>query len=110
MPDVMGGKDKWSVALNVSALDAKEVNARAPLVSLPESATPRPNQRLANKRGPDWKRTIITFGTYDLCHLGHLELLRRCAALGDRVIVGKLWDFEPLLCCRPYAPSAEVGF
>jgi glycerol-3-phosphate cytidylyltransferase len=31
---------------------------------------------------------VITFGTYDVFHLGHLRLLQRAAALGDTLIVG----------------------
>lgn len=31
---------------------------------------------------------IVTFGTYDVFHVGHLRLLERARALGDRLIVG----------------------
>ena len=31
---------------------------------------------------------VITFGTFDLFHLGHLRILERAAALGDILIVG----------------------
>lgn len=31
---------------------------------------------------------IVTFGTFDVFHLGHLRLLERACALGDRLIVG----------------------
>jgi glycerol-3-phosphate cytidylyltransferase len=31
---------------------------------------------------------IITFGTYDLFHIGHLNLLRRASELGDKLICG----------------------
>lgn len=34
------------------------------------------------------KRRVITFGTFDLFHIGHLRLLERAAALGDGLIVG----------------------
>lgn len=33
-------------------------------------------------------KTIITFGTYDLLHVGHIRLLSRASALGDRLVVG----------------------
>lgn len=33
-------------------------------------------------------KRIITFGTYDVFHVGHLRLLERARALGDRLIVG----------------------
>lgn len=32
--------------------------------------------------------TVITFGTFDVFHLGHLRVLERAAALGDRLVVG----------------------
>lgn len=37
-------------------------------------------------------RTIITFGTYDVFHVGHLNILRRARALGDRLVVGVSTD------------------
>lgn len=33
-------------------------------------------------------KTVITYGTFDLFHLGHVRLLERVRALGDRLIVG----------------------
>nr|QBK87440.1 MAG: cytidylyltransferase-like protein [Marseillevirus LCMAC201] len=33
-------------------------------------------------------KTVITFGTFDLFHIGHLSVLRRSAQLGDRLVVG----------------------
>ncbi len=33
-------------------------------------------------------RTVITFGTFDVFHIGHLAILERAAALGDRLVVG----------------------
>lgn len=32
--------------------------------------------------------TIITFGTFDVFHIGHLSLLQRARGLGDRLVVG----------------------
>lgn len=37
-------------------------------------------------------KTVITYGTYDLLHVGHINLLRRARALGDRLIVGLSTD------------------
>lgn len=33
-------------------------------------------------------KTVITFGTFDVFHIGHLNILQRASALGDRLIVG----------------------
>jgi glycerol-3-phosphate cytidylyltransferase len=34
------------------------------------------------------ERTVITFGTFDVLHVGHVRVLKRAAALGDRLVVG----------------------
>ena len=33
-------------------------------------------------------RTVITFGTFDVLHVGHIRVLKRAAELGDRLVVG----------------------
>jgi glycerol-3-phosphate cytidylyltransferase len=35
---------------------------------------------------------VITYGTYDLLHIGHINLLKRAKALGDYLIVGLSTD------------------
>jgi glycerol-3-phosphate cytidylyltransferase len=38
------------------------------------------------------KKVIITYGTFDLLHIGHINLLRRAKALGDYLIVALSTD------------------
>jgi len=38
------------------------------------------------------EKTIITYGTFDLFHSGHLKLLKRLKQLGDKLIVGVSTD------------------
>jgi len=33
-------------------------------------------------------KTIITYGTFDLFHVGHIRLLKKLSMLGDKLIVG----------------------
>lgn len=37
-------------------------------------------------------KTVLTYGTFDLLHVGHLNLLERLRALGDRLVVGVSTD------------------
>ena len=37
-------------------------------------------------------KRVITYGTYDLLHYGHINLLKRAKALGDYLIVGLSTD------------------
>lgn len=36
--------------------------------------------------------TVLTFGTFDVFHVGHLRILERARALGDRLVVGVSTD------------------
>lgn len=57
-------------------------------------------------------KTIITYGTFDMFHVGHLRLLKRLRALGDRLIVGVSTDeFNELKGKKtliPYEQRAEI--
>lgn len=44
------------------------------------------NTIIKNKRSSGMKR-VITYGTFDLLHYGHINLLKRAKALGDYLIV-----------------------
>ena len=37
-------------------------------------------------------KRVITYGTFDLLHYGHINLLRRCKAMGDYLIVALSTD------------------
>ena len=43
---------------------------------------------LARMSGTTTGRTVLTFGTFDVFHVGHLRVIERAAALGDRLVVG----------------------
>jgi len=51
---------------------------------------------------------VLTYGTFDLFHIGHLNLLRRLRQLGDRLIVGVSTDeFCNLKGKHPIIPFAD---
>ena len=37
-------------------------------------------------------RTVITYGTFDMFHVGHLKLLQRLSEMGDKVVVAVSTD------------------
>lgn len=53
--------------------------------------------------------TVLTFGTFDVLHVGHLRILERAASLGDRLIVGVSSDTLNLMKKgrEPVFPEAE---
>lgn len=57
-------------------------------------------------------RTIITYGTFDLFHIGHLKLLQRLKSMGDKLIVAVSTDeFNAIKGKKtiiPYAQRAEI--
>ena len=58
-------------------------------------------------------RRAITFGTYDLFHVGHVRILQRAAALADELVVGISTDELNLskkqhVPITPYCQRAEI--
>ena len=61
----------------------------APVVPPPPRRTaPSSAERVAADTMQGMPRTVITFGTFDVFHVGHLRVIERAAALGDRLVVG----------------------
>ena len=56
-------------------------------------------------------KTVLTYGTFDLLHYGHLEILKKASLLGDQLIVGLSTDeFNKLkgkTCVLSYAKRKE---
>ena len=68
--------------------------------------TDAPQGCAAGKDGRKMKR-VITYGTFDLLHYGHIELLRRAKALGDYLVVALStdefnWNCKQKKCYFPY--------
>ena len=57
-------------------------------------------------------KTVITYGTFDMFHIGHLNLLRRIKEMGDELIVGVSTDaFNELKGKQtliPYEQRAQI--
>jgi glycerol-3-phosphate cytidylyltransferase len=57
-------------------------------------------------------KTILTYGTFDLLHVGHVNMLERLKALGDKLIVGVSSDEFNLLKGKhsiySYAERAKI--
>jgi len=54
------------------------------------------------------RKRIITYGTFDILHRGHINLLRRAKALGDYLIVGLSSDhFNVVKQKNAYYPFAD---
>ncbi|WP_342804691.1 adenylyltransferase/cytidyltransferase family protein [Alteromonas sp. M12] len=57
-------------------------------------------------------KTILTYGTFDLLHIGHVNMLERLKELGNKLIVGVSTDEFNLLkgkqCIYGYAERAKI--
>ena len=58
-------------------------------------------------------KRVITYGTFDLLHYGHINLLRRAKALGDYLVVALStddfnWDMKHKKCYFSYEQRKEL--
>lgn len=56
---------------------------------------------------------VITYGTYDLLHIGHINMLKRCSSLGDQLVVGLSTDefnqqMKNKVCIQPYEERKKI--
>lgn len=62
--------------------------------------------------GTETMKKIITYGTFDMFHIGHLKMLERAKELGDYLIVCVSTDEFNLLkdkkCVIPYEDRSEI--
>ena len=57
-------------------------------------------------------KTVLTYGTFDLLHYGHLEILKRASLLGNKLVVGLSTDrfneIKGKTCVLPYLKRKEL--
>lgn len=51
-------------------------------------------------------KTVLTFGVYDMLHIGHINLFKKAKALGDKLIVAVQHDS----IIKKYKPNAEIQY
>ena len=71
-----------------------------------------PSVRMKVSGGIQLKR-VITYGTFDLLHYGHINLLRRAKALGDYLVVALStdefnWNMKNKKCYFSYEQRKEL--
>lgn len=80
----------------VDKLLPEYVKQRIPLFQKVKEILMNPSQRMPDFNFQDLFRrefkTVITYGTFDLLHYGHVEILRRIKERADQVIVGLSTD------------------
>jgi glycerol-3-phosphate cytidylyltransferase len=67
---------------------------------------------LAEKSAHLMEKVVLTYGTFDLFHIGHLSLLQRLRRLGDTLIVGVTTDEfnarRGKVSCIPFSERIQI--
>ena len=92
MPIVMTVNKIVNEGLNpkdaVNALLQRDLKSETPLPSINDVF----EESVLRKTRKSGMKRVITYGTFDLLHYGHINLLRRAKELGDYLIVGLSTD------------------
>lgn len=74
------------------AIAVKKLFIRRKKAEIPFSVLETMYENPEMKKGEKKMKRVITYGTFDLLHYGHINLLRRAKALGDYLIVALSTD------------------
>ena len=124
LPAAMRLKEKYNVEMPIAeAVDAivnHGASAKEQVYKLmhrerkPEVPLSEPESLIIlNKKGREPMKRVITYGTYDMLHYGHLNLLRRAKALGDYLVVALStdefnWNEKQKKCYFSYEQRKEM--
>jgi len=75
----------------------------------PKILFPKKLAALLRKRQARGERIVFTNGVYDLIHAGHVSLLQKARALGERLVVGINSDASVRRLKGPMRPIAPLG-
>ena len=124
LPAAMRMKEKYGVEMPLAEAVNAIVNEGADPKQLvrslmhrerkPEVPVSQPDEFIVEKKeGRKQMKRVITYGTYDLLHYGHLNLLRRAKALGDYLVVALStdefnWNEKQKKCYFSYEQRKEM--
>ena len=127
LPAAMKLKEKYGVELPImEAVNAivnqqadpkdtvKQLMGRGKKPEIPISSLDAlTNEHAIKKEGAIPMKRVITYGTFDLLHYGHLNLLRRAKAQGDYLVVALStdefnWNEKQKKCYFTYAQRKEM--
>ena len=122
LPAAMKLKELYNVELPIieavnSIVNKKEDPASAVKALMSRDAKAEqpglPVHNLREEKGNRHMKRVITYGTFDLLHYGHLNLLRRAKAMGDYLVVAIStdefnWNEKQKKCYFTYEQRKEM--